>query len=89
MNKVISGLEKVVKACRGGMTAEAERALKEALAAAREKKTDSLSGTSQKIDALEKELETWLSKFSVIFAEPIGRSGMAKHAEHWIETLKK
>ena len=41
------------------------------------------------LEKLENELRTWQSKVSVILREPVGRQGMAKHAEHWIEQLKK
>ena len=41
------------------------------------------------LQELDKELEIWESKLSVILNEPIGRQGMAKHAAHWIERLKK
>ncbi len=41
------------------------------------------------LEKLENELKTWQTKLSVILREPVGRQGMAKHAEHWIEQLKK
>ena len=37
---------------------------------------------------LDHELEIWQSKLAVILEEPVGRQGMAKHAEYWIEKLK-
>jgi len=36
---------------------------------------------------LDKELSIWQSKLSVILKEPVGRQGMAKHAEFWAEKL--
>ena len=38
---------------------------------------------------LDGELEVWQTKLSVILKEPAGREGMAKHAKHWIEELRK
>lgn len=38
---------------------------------------------------LEQELSTWQAKLGVILKEAVGREGMAKHAHHWIEELRK
>ena len=39
--------------------------------------------------ALDKELSVWQSKWDVLWKEPIAREGMAKHAQYWVERLKK
>ena len=41
------------------------------------------------LSQLEQELSTWQAKLGVILKEPVGREGMAKHAHHWIEELRK
>ena len=41
------------------------------------------------LDQLEQELSTWQAKLGVILKETVGREGMAKHAHHWMEELRK
>ena len=38
---------------------------------------------------LNEELSVWQEKIDVILKERAGREGMAKHAKHWIEELRK
>ena len=38
---------------------------------------------------LDGELEVWQMKLAVILKEPVGREGMARHAKHWVEELRK
>lgn len=38
---------------------------------------------------LYRELEIWRSKLAVIFKEPVGRQGMARHAKFWADRIKQ
>ena len=38
---------------------------------------------------LDGEMEVWQTKLSVILKEPVGREGIARHAKHWVEELRK
>ena len=41
------------------------------------------------LERLNGELDVWQAKSSVILKEPAGREGMAKHAKHWVDELRK
>ena len=42
---------------------------------------------SNDLRQLDQELSVWLSKLDVIFQEPVGRQGLARHTDHWIQKL--
>ena len=59
-----------------------------AQAAIREARGKAASSSDALVKQLAAELLIWESKFPVIWREPSGRQGMAKHVKHWIEKLK-
>ena len=81
MQEIISALETIEKSLKTGNDPSAVQA---AIKTARNK---TVSSTDEQLQQLAAELLTWESKFPVIWREPAGRQGMAKHAKHWIEKL--
>ena len=76
-SQIIGSLEKISKAARNNSLTEAESAIK---------KTRELLGeikNQKELGVLDSELATWQTKLEVIFKEPVGRNGMAKHLEYW------
>ena len=82
MEEIIGALETIEKALRTGNDPSA---VQTAIRTARNK---TASSSDERLKQLAAELLTWESKFPVIWREPAGRQGMAKHAGHWIEKLK-
>ena len=81
MKNIIESLEQIEKVARGDAAKVGQ-----ALQAARK----TLSGAkNDKLKQLDEELSTWQKKLDVILKEPVGREGMAKHAKHWAEELRK
>ncbi len=82
MKEIIHFLEQIEKTVRSSDALKVEEAIRSA--------RKSLSGNkSEVLKKLDGELEIWQSKISVILKEPVGREGMAKHAKHWVEELRK
>ena len=79
--------ESLEQIARSAKSAKDAAELGKAIAAARDLLKSS-NGTAP-LQALDSELSVWQTKLPVIFKEPIGRQGMAKHALHWIEELKR
>ena len=69
--------------------AAAEQAIKSARIVVENEKKSAKPEIAALLEKLENELRTWQSKLNVILREPVGRQGMARHAEHWIQELKK
>ena len=82
MKEILQALETIEKSVSAGKDPSGIQA---AIRTARSKTTSSSDALLKQLAA---ELLTWESKFPVIWREPSGRQGMAKHAKHWIEKLK-
>ena len=82
MNEIIGALETIEKALKAGNNPSAVQS------AIREARNRTNSSKDEQLQQLSAELLTWESKFPVIWREPAGRQGMAKHAGHWIGKLK-
>ena len=88
MNEIIGALETIEKALKAGNDPSAvQTAIRTARKFLEGVKTVGANGRSP-LQRLDDELSVWESKFPVIWREPAGRQGMAKHAGHWIEKLK-
>ena len=84
MSEIIEHLEKIAKlAERSADVGQAESVIRQA------RTWIGKSGNDPLLQSLSLELLTWESKIGVIFREPAGRQGMAKHCRHWVEKLKK
>lgn len=88
--KLLGSLEKLAHTAKTSSDAAGfEKAVKET----RELIKQSLSGAGDAakklLSQLDSELDVWQKKITVIVKEPLGRQGMAKHAHHWAEILKK
>jgi len=86
--ELIEALEKVAHLARTE-PAKTGVALEMAMTLAKELKGKSHHIPEASLGQLEQELSTWQAKLGVILKEPVGREGMAKHAHHWIEELRK
>ena len=82
MKEILQALETIEKSVGSGNDAA------RAQAAIREARGKAASSSDTLVKQLAAELLTWESKFPVIWREPSGRQGIAKHAKHWIEKLK-
>lgn len=90
MKNITPELENIAKSVKVSSDAsKTEQAIKSARIAVENYKKIAKPEQAALLEKLENELKTWQSKLSVILREPVGRQGMAKHAEHWIEQLKK
>ena len=89
MKKITDKLEEIAHLAKNpseaAKTAEAIKALRTLVKDAKE--TDAPGKES--LGRLSVELEVWQAKLSVILKEPAGREGMARHAKHWVEELRK
>ena len=82
MKEIIEGLENIAHAADKG--SDLQKTLQE------------IKGLRVRVGArhavplpqLDQELAVWESKIEVIWKEPAGRQGIAKHARHWVEKLK-
>jgi len=86
--ELIAALEKVAHLARTE-PAKTGAALEMASGLIKELKGKSHHIPEESLGRLEQEVFTWQSKLGVILKEPVGREGMAKHAHHWIEELRK
>lgn len=82
--KLVASLESLARAAR---QSKEVLELEKALRATREALKD--AGGKEPFSKLEAELATWQAKLGVIFKEPAGRQGMAKHAQYWAAEIKK
>ena len=82
MKEIVSVLEEIEKSARTGDTAKIAKAIQ----LAQSKLT--VAGEAP-LRQLNEELSVWQKKLDVILKEPVAREGMAKHARHWIEQIKK
>jgi hypothetical protein len=82
LKEIIHSLQEIEKRVRGEDTSEVETAI----TSARTLLSGESSGVLRQLD---EELSTWQKKLNVILKEPVGREGMAKHAKHWVEELRK
>ena len=78
MNEIILGLENIAHAA--DRNSDLQKVVQEI------KGLRSRVGTE--FPQLAQELSVWESKIAVIWKEPAGRQGIAKHAKHWAEKLK-
>jgi hypothetical protein len=69
--------------------AKAGEAIAEAQKFVKDLKGESHHLSPEQLAQLEQELATWQAKLGIILKEAVGREGMAKHAHHWIEELRK
>ncbi len=81
--KIIRSLENIAREAKSCDTATLERDVKELRAILKQVSSSPL------LSQLDQELDIWEKKISVIANEPAGRQGMAKHAHHWTEIIKK
>ena len=82
MKEIIHSLEQIEKTSKNSDVRKTEEAIRTT--------RKFLSGTKNDVlKKLDGELEVWQTKLSVIFKEPAGREGMARHAKHWVEELRK
>ena len=79
MQDVCKALERIARLAESAD----EMALKNELKTFRE-----MIAIQPELRTLENELKVWQEKLSVIFQEPIGRKGMAKHARFWAQRLR-
>jgi uncharacterized protein (DUF4415 family) len=90
MKNITEGLTAIAKSVKVSTdAAAAEQAIKSARAAVESAKKSAKTETAAMLEKLENELKTWQSKLNVILREPVGRQGMAKHVDFWIQELKK
>lgn len=82
--KILKNLEQIAKAAKTG---PGEKDALEAIRSARETIKTSGAGI-EALQELDRELSVWQSKLSVIWSEPLGRQGIAKHATYWEEKLR-
>jgi hypothetical protein len=83
-------LERISHAARRQDATAGEAAVREALAQARSAAGQAAdAGTRQLLERLQGELGVWQEKWAIIWKEAAGRQGMARHAEYWVELLKK
>lgn len=81
MKELIQALEDIEKNARaGGDAAKAAKAVESAA-------SRTSAWRDERAKQLAEELSVWKQKLPVIWKEPAGRQGMAKHARHWIERL--
>lgn len=80
MKELVQALEEIERNARGGDPAKVAKALEAAVSKL------SLWGDAR-AKQLGEELSVWKNKLPVIWKEPAGRQGMAKHARHWIGKL--
>ena len=86
MKEIIGALEEIEKSAKAGDRAKVEQAIQ----SARSKSAAvGVQGRAPLLRQLDEELSIWLAKLNVIFKEPVGREGVAKHARHWAEELRK
>ena len=83
MEKILKALELIAKAAKSGSEKEAQDAVKSARESIR-----ALGAAGESLKELDQELSIWQSKLPVIWKEPAGRQGMAKHAAYWAEQLR-
>ncbi len=87
MKKIISKLEEISQLAKTSSgpekTAEAIKALRALV-----KDPKEAAGSKELLGKLDGELEIWQAKIAVIFKEPVGRTGMSRHAKHWVEQLQ-
>ena len=82
LGKIINGVEQIERLAKH--SSDASQA-KNAIQSVR----DLIRSSDRDLKQLDSELSTWQSKLEVIYREPVGRQGMAKHAAHWAEKLRK
>ncbi|HTL70072.1 MAG TPA: hypothetical protein VL404_02155 [Candidatus Eisenbacteria bacterium] len=87
--RLVSSLEAVARATSAPEVSKTASALDSAIAEVRAARPSAPAEASEPLSRLETELAIWKAKLPVIFKEPVGRQGMAKHARHWIEELEK
>ena len=85
MEKIILGLQQISHLAEG---ASDGLKMSQAIEATRLAIQKIGSNGNSILQELDKELGIWRSKYEVILKEPVGRQGMARHAEHWVEKLK-
>ena len=78
MKEIIQALEEIEKNVKGGDRAKIEKAIQSAK-----------SKLSPPTHRLHEELSVWQTKLDIILKEKAGREGMAKHARHWVEELRR
>ena len=88
IHKITESLEEIAKSVKSSSD---PKKIEEAIRTTRSllKNFAATNGHLQKIQQLDQELTTWQSKLAIILKEPIGRQGMAKHAQFWVEELRK
>ena len=88
MKEILEALETIEKSVGSGNdAARAQAAIREARKFLAGVKAVGANGRSP-LQRLDDELSIWESKFPVIWREPSGRQGMAKHVRHWITSLR-
>ncbi|MGH7197533.1 MAG: hypothetical protein ACREH5_02170 [Candidatus Omnitrophota bacterium] len=87
--ELIDALEKVAHLARTAEPAKTGEAIEIAKTFIKNLKGKSHHVPEASLSQLEQELSTWQAKLGVILKEPVGREGMAKHAHHWMEELRK
>ena len=85
MKEIISSLEQIAHAAKSGDTVKTGEKIRAARAVVQQK----ASAKTTELEKLDAELATWQTKLTVILKEPVGCQGMARHANHWIEELRK
>lgn len=87
--KLGSSIEKIAHAAKDSNQAAIEKAVKEAREQLKQPLAAAAGDAKKLLAQLDAELEIWQNKIGVIVKEPVARQGMAKHAHHWTEVLKK
>ncbi len=87
MDKIIQDLEQISRSAKSNSVSEAKSAIKNI----RELLKNMNVGMNHEspLQKLDQELATWQAKLEVIFREPVGRNGMAKHAQYWITVIAR
>ena len=86
MKDVIAALEEIERSVKG--VADISK-IEKSIQSAKSKLTSPNAAHKALLNQLQEELSIWQKKLNVILKEPAGREGMAKHAKHWVEELRK
>ena len=83
---VILCMQEIEKSAKGA--ADTSK-IKKDIQSAKTKLAGAGGGHALPLKRLSDELSVWQDKLDMILKESAGRQGMAKHARHWVEELRK
>ena len=89
MKEILEALETIEKSVNAGKDPSGVQA---AIQSARKSLAGAMTVGARHaapLHQLDDELSVWQTKLNVILKERIGREGIAKHARHWVEELRR